>query len=96
VGLSTAERRAVTKQMAKRYGRATKKEKGQMLDELRALTGWCRRQAIRAPHDALHPPERGPRPPRARTYGPEVLAPLRRIWATLDGSHRQAPGPLHG
>jgi hypothetical protein len=33
-----AERKAVTKQMAKRYMRASKLEKGQMLDELCALT----------------------------------------------------------
>jgi hypothetical protein len=34
VGLSMAERKAVTKQMARRYARAAKKEKGRMLDEL--------------------------------------------------------------
>jgi hypothetical protein len=39
VGLSMAERKAVTKQMARRYQGASKAEKGKMLDELCALTG---------------------------------------------------------
>jgi hypothetical protein len=43
-----AERKAVTKQMAKRYERATKTDKGHMLDQLCALTGWTRRHARRA------------------------------------------------
>jgi hypothetical protein len=42
VGLSMAERKAVTKQMARRYQGASKAEKGKMLDELCALTGWTR------------------------------------------------------
>jgi hypothetical protein len=85
VGLSMAERRAVTKQMARRYARASKKDKGRMLDELCALTGWTRRHARRALHQAGQ--GTGPRPRRARErfYGPEVIAPLRRVWATLDG-----------
>ncbi|MEW6058617.1 MAG: transposase family protein [Actinomycetota bacterium] len=41
--------------------------------------------AIRALAEAIRPPDRPPRPPRARTYGPEVLEPLRLIWATLNG-----------
>ena len=43
-----AERRAVTKQMTRRYARAAKRDKGRMLDELCALTGWTRRHAVRA------------------------------------------------
>jgi hypothetical protein len=50
-----AERRAVTKQIARRYQRGTKKEKGAMLDELCALTGWTRRHAGRALQAALVP-----------------------------------------
>jgi hypothetical protein len=58
VGLSMAERRAVTKQMARRYAKAPKKEQGRMLDELCALTGWSRRHAIRALAQAIDPPRR--------------------------------------
>jgi hypothetical protein len=37
LGLSMAEREAITKQMARRYVKASKTEKGRMLDELCAL-----------------------------------------------------------
>jgi hypothetical protein len=56
-----------------------------MLDELCALTGWTRRHARRALSRARQQVLHRPRRPRARTYGPEVLEPLRRVWATLDG-----------
>lgn len=85
MGLQMAERKAVTKQMARRYAKASKKDKGVMLDELCALTGWTRRHARRALAEAIHPSPRPARPPRPRIYGPEVLDPLRKIWATLNG-----------
>jgi hypothetical protein len=85
VGLQMAERKAVTKQMAGRYAKASKKDKGKMLDELCALTGWTRRHARRALAQAIRPSQRPPRPPRPRIYGPEVVEPLRVIWATLNG-----------
>ena len=75
MGLSMAERRAVTKQMARRYARAAKRDKGRMLDELCVLTGWTRRHAVRALREAIHPAERPARPPRPRIYGPEVWSP---------------------
>lgn len=85
MGLSMAERRAVTKQMARRYRRASKSEKGTMLDELCALTGWTRRHARRALAQAASAQATATRRPRPRTYGPEVLEPLRFVWATLGG-----------
>jgi len=39
VTLSMTERRAITKETAARYARATKRQRGLTLDELRALTG---------------------------------------------------------
>ncbi|MGH2766655.1 MAG: DDE-type integrase/transposase/recombinase [Actinomycetota bacterium] len=80
-----AERKAVTREMAKRYQRASKKQKGRLLDELCALTGWSRRHARRALAQALVGNPVRARPPRRRVYGPEVLDPLRKVWATLDG-----------
>lgn len=85
VGLSMAERKAVTRQMAKRYAKATKTEKGRMLDELCVLTGWTRRHARRSLLGVLEPPTGRPRRPRPRTYGAEVLEPLKVVWATLNG-----------
>lgn len=85
MGLSMAERKAVTKQMVKRYKKAGKSEKGTMLDELCALTGWTRRHARRALTQAKNQPSPPPRRERPRIYGPEVLEALRFVWATLNG-----------
>jgi hypothetical protein len=88
VGLTMAERRAVTRQMVARYERGSKKLKGQVLDELCALTGWHRDHARKALRRAARGSTVSPRSrlpaPRPRAYGEDVLVPLRRIWATLD------------
>ena len=84
MGLSMAERRAVTKQMARRYRRASRSEKGAMLDELCELTGWTRRHARRALTTLVPGSDRAGSAPR-RIYGPETIEPLTFIWATLNG-----------
>ena len=48
MGLSMAQRKAVTKEMLKRYAKGSKAEKGRLLDELCTLTGWSRRHARRS------------------------------------------------
>jgi hypothetical protein len=96
VGLSMAERRAVTKQMARRYRGGSKTEKGRMLDELCALTGWTRRHARRALAAALAGRPPSPRRPRPRTYGEDVLQPLRFVWATLNGPAGKRLAPFMG
>lgn len=79
------KRKTVTKETLTRYLRASKKGKGRILDELCALTGWNRDHARRALRQAAGGPK--PRKPRRRAlvYGPELTAPLLKVWATLDG-----------
>jgi hypothetical protein len=74
--------------MARRYARAGKRERGVMLDELCALTGYNRSYAARL----LRAKARGPTPRRKQKrrgrrplYGPELVAPLTKVWATLGG-----------
>lgn len=92
MGLSMGERKAVTRELVARYRRASKKDKGLILSELCALTGWHRdhaRRALRAV--AARPPARrgAPRVVAARkarppVYGDDVMVPLRLVWAVLD------------
>jgi hypothetical protein len=84
VGLSMAQSKAVTKQMTRRYERATKKEKGRLLDERAPSPGGAAgRPSEPLTKRSIRPS--GPGVPGAGGYRPEVLEPLRRIWATLDG-----------
>jgi hypothetical protein len=82
------ERRAVVRQMAARYRRAGKKDKGRLLDELVALTGYNRRYAMGvlgsvAPKAAAARKRPSARE-RERLYDAPVLAGLRRIWVIMD------------
>jgi len=83
--LSMAEKKAITREMHRRYRRASKTNKAAMLDELTALTGWCRNYASRAlrrePKKKRSAPEaRG----RKKIHTREVMIPLRKVWASLD------------
>lgn len=56
MALTMKERKAVTKELAVRYRRATKSEKGRLLDEFTgAITGYHRGHAARALRRALKP-----------------------------------------
>lgn len=94
MGLTMAERKAVTRQMLARYQKGSKKVKGQVLDELCALTGWHRDHARKALRQAQLPPAPRKRPNRPRAYGEEVLGPLRKIWATLDAPAGKRVAPF--
>ena len=47
MALSRRERQAITKEMARRYKHASKRQRGLMLDELCALAGYNRSYAAR-------------------------------------------------
>ena len=84
MGLTMGQRKAVTKANATRYRRASKADKGKILDEWCATTGWRRNHARKALRAALKPaPVRAPKRPRTGVYGPEVLVALRFCWAVL-------------
>lgn len=83
MGLTMGQRKAVTKAIATRYKRASRAEKGAILDELCATTGWHRNHARKALGQALRPKIVRPRRPRAPKYGAEVLVALRFCWAVL-------------
>jgi len=88
VALSMPERQAITREMARRYKRAGKRERGLMLDELCALSGYNRSYAARRLREvARDPTRRRRRRRRGRRpfYGPELIAPLAKVWATLGG-----------
>jgi hypothetical protein len=88
MGLSMSERKAVTREAAGRYERAKKQEKGRMLDELCKLTGYNRCYAARL----LRMKGKGrakqktnrPKQARRRTYGPDLLKPLKKLWVIMD------------
>lgn len=83
MGLTLAERRAITEATAIRYERAGKRGKGVILDELCANTGWHRNHARKALHAALKPKILAPRSPRPCMYGSEVIVALTACWEVL-------------
>jgi hypothetical protein len=83
MGLTLAERRAVTETTAIRYSVADKRTKGIILDELCANTGWHRNHARKALTTALQPKVVSPRSPRPPKYGPNVVAALTVCWTVL-------------
>jgi hypothetical protein len=88
MGLTMRERKAVTREAARRYGRAKKQEKGRMLDELGKLTGYNRcylARMLRAGGKGMGQERKSrDRKARSRDYGTEVLRPLKKLWAIMD------------
>jgi hypothetical protein len=96
MGLTLAERRAVTETTAIRYSQADKRAKGVILDELCATTGWHRNHARKALTTALQPKLVSPRSPRPPKYGPDVIAALTVCWTVLGMPAGKRLAPMLG
>lgn len=90
MGLTMKERKSVTAMLMKRYRRVSKKQKGRMLDEFVALTGYHRYYAVwllrghgAQPEGRREPVAKRPRQ-RPRVYDAVVLAALQRVWMIMD------------
>jgi hypothetical protein len=96
MGLTLAERRAVTETTAVRYNLASKRGKSRILDELCATTGWHRNHARKALNSALQPKVVAPRSPRPMKYGSNVIAALTVCWAVLGMPAGKRLAPMLG
>ncbi len=86
---STLEYAGVVRQW---YLKASKKEKGAILDEFVRVTGYHRKAAVRLLLQREGERSKGRRG-RAREYGPEVVAALKLVWEAADYlcAHRLKP-----
>lgn len=90
--LTMASRAEVTTKFAREYSRAVKKDKGRILDQVVAVTGWSRDNARRQlTAAAKRPPGRGrqiakpvrkQRPPK---YSYDAIKVLQTLWAASGG-----------
>lgn len=85
-GLSMASRAEITAKYARAYRSAPKKDKGRLLDEVVAVTGWSRDNARRRLASSAKPRLAGPRRRRRpRKYSMDALKVLQRVWAFSGG-----------
>jgi len=84
--LELTTRRQATKAMLAWYARGSRREKGEVLDQLVGMTGWHRDHARKALRRVAVGPAapRRPREPVVR-YRSEVTDALAFCWAVLDG-----------
>jgi len=100
MGLTMSERKALTKQTAVRYRKSGKKQKGKILEEFVASTGYTRKYAGWILRNlgkrrivylngelvelVVGQPRKKRRKPRERTYDEQVFKALEKIWAMFD------------
>ncbi len=86
IGLSMASRAEITAKYARAYRVAGKTDKGRLLGEVVAVTGWSRDNARRRLAQAARPHVAGTsKRQRARKYSYEALIVLQRVWAFSGG-----------
>src|SRR5258708_1024690 len=81
--ISMGTRREITAAVVDRYRSAGRMDKGRILDELCAVTGWHRKHAVRAlaSHVRISPEARRQRSP---TYGATIRDALVALWEASD------------
>jgi hypothetical protein len=77
-------RREVVSAVAERYRSAKRGEKGRILDELCAMTGWHRKHAVRALRQNETVTAAGAARERRRTYGATIKDALTVLWEASD------------
>lgn len=96
MGLTMREKRPVIREVGERYLDGGKKEKGEILDEICALTGYDRcyaSQLLKHQKSAVRKRGRA-RSKRERKYDEKVVSALKQIWVIMDCvcGKRLAPG----
>src|SRR5665811_106027 len=97
--LSVATKKEITKKLAREYGRASKKAKGRMLDEVSATMGWSRanaRRQLKAAGVRKGHASAVKRKPRPRTYGYDTLKVLQLIWTLIGEPCGKYLAPIMG
>lgn len=87
MSLTMKEKKALTRETRDRYKKASKKQKGEILERFTWLTKYNRSYAARILRQKQVPGEEKKKAKRKRKkkYGAEVLLALRKIWAICDG-----------
>lgn len=78
--VSPEAKREYLRRMWERYQQVKPSQRGTLLDEMEAMTGFHRKALIRRMHRPARPPKRAKRRGRPAQYGREVVAALVVIW----------------